>query len=233
MGFNYTLVVTSCNRHNLLLKTLDSFIKYANVLPEHTVIIEDGGVEAPDWILCDHQKRNLPKLWIKNDPKLGQTASIDRAYAEVKTEYLFHCEDDWEFFEPGFITESYKILREYPSISQVNLRGPMWGHTLINDPIYPFKIAEPGWGGGYGGLAWNPGLRRLSDYRNVFGTFMQHSVAVEQHVSNEIKRFAGLGIKVNPLKAGNAWREAFYSQMMIDRGFRIASLDGAYTQHIG
>lgn len=209
--FDYTLVLTSCNRHPLLRITLDSFIKYADVKPVHTIIVEDGQVDAPEWLNCDHQRNNLPKTWIKNNPKIGQVPSIDKAYAEVKTEYLFHCEDDWEFLDTGFVVRSYDILKEYPGISQVNLRGSKWGHTLIDDPRYPFKIAEPGWGGGYGGLAWNPGLRRLSDYKEVFGTFMEHKTGSER----------------------NAWRETFYSQMMLDRHFNIASLDKEYVRHTG
>ena len=233
-GLDYTLVVTSCNRHSLLLTTLDSFIKYADIKPRATIIVEDGGVDAPDWLACDHQTRNLPhKIWIKNNPKLGQTASIDRAYAEVKTPYIFHCEDDWEFIAPFFMSQSYDILREYPLISQVNLRGPNWGHTLINDSRYPFKIAEPGWGGGYGGLAWNPGLRRLSDYKNVFGTFVAHDSEANQHVATEIQRLERLGLHPTKESSCDGWKERLYSQMMLDKGFNIASLNREYVRHIG
>ena len=232
--FEYTLVITSCNRHPLLLRTLDSFIQYSDVKPKATIIVEDGGVNAPDWIKCEHQTRNLPnKVWITNNPKLGQVGSIDRAYSEVTTEYIFHCEDDWEFLAPGFIFKSYEILNTYPHISQVNLRGDSWGHTLVNDPRYPFKIAEPGWGGGYGGLAWNPGLRRLSDYKNVFGTFATYDVAADGHVAAERQRLSGLGIHSAPGSSCDAWKETYYSKVMLANGFNIASLNRQYVQHIG
>jgi hypothetical protein len=232
-GFEYTLVVTSCNRHSLLLATLDSFIKYVDIKPKATIVIEDGGVNPPDWILSDHQKRNLPSLWFVNSPKLGQTRSIDKGYAEVKTDYIFHCEDDWEFLDSGFILKSYEILGKYPKISQVNLRGPNWGHTLIDDSRYPFKIAEPGWGGGYGGLAWNPGLRRLCDYKSVFGTFAAHDSEADQHVAEEIQRLEKIGLHPTKGSSCDGWKERLYSKMMLDAGFNIASLDKEYVRHIG
>ena len=232
--FNYTLVITSCARHDLLRITLDSFIKYADLLPAATIIVEDGGVDAPAWLSSDHQKNNLPNTqFIKNDPKLGQVASIDRGYAEVKTPYIFHCEDDWQFIATGFVIPSYDILKEYSGISQVDLRGPAWGHTLVDDPRYPFKIAEPGWGGGYGGLAWNPGLRRLCDYKNVFGTFMEHAVPAEKHSDAETARIEGLNKPSPTGHEKNAWKEAYFSQMMLDREFNIASLDKEYVRHTG
>jgi hypothetical protein len=230
----YTLALTSCARHDLLRWTLDSFIKYADVKPVATVIVEDGGVDAPGWLYCDHQNNNLPnKTYIKNDPKRGQVASIDRAYAEIKTEYLFWAEDDWQFLETGFIRQSYDILRQYSRISQVDLRGPSWGHTLIDDPRYPFKIAEPGWGGGYGGLAWNPGLRRLSDYKKVFGTFMQHKTPAEKHSDAETARIASLQKPKPSDHERNAWKETYFSQMMLDENYNIASLNKEFVIHTG
>jgi hypothetical protein len=230
----YSLVVTACNRNALLRTTLDSFIKYADVKPVATIIIEDGGAEYPAWLDCDHQKNNLPnKTYIRNDPKLGQVASIDLAYSKVETDLILHAEEDWDFLATGFIRESYNILREYSGISQVNLRGPNWGHTLIDDPRYPFKIAEPGWGGGYGGLAWNPGLRRLSDYKKVFGTFMQHKTPAEKHSDDETQRIAGLQKPKPTDHERNAWKETYFSQMMLDANFNIASLPIEYCRHTG
>ena len=232
--FNYTLVITSCARHDLLRITLDSFIKYADLLPVATVIVEDGGVDAPAWLSCDHQKNNLPNTqFIKNDPKLGQVASIDRGYAEVKTPYIFHCEDDWQFIATGFVIPSYDILKDYSGISQVDLRGPAWGHTLVDDPRYPFKIAEPGWGGGYGGLAWNPGLRRLCDYKNVFGTFTGHAVPAEAHADGETARIEALKLKSPTSHERNAWKETYFSQVMLDKEFNIASLNKEFVRHTG
>lgn len=53
---------------------------------------------------------------------LGQIKSIDLAYQEVKTDYIFHCEDDWLFYRSGFIEDSMTILESDQSILTVWLR---------------------------------------------------------------------------------------------------------------
>jgi hypothetical protein len=215
--FDYTLVVTSCNRHELLRRTLDSFIKYADIPPVHTVIVEDGEVDAPDWMECSHQKDNLPKTWITNPSNLGQLANIDRGYSEVKTEYLFHCEDDWEFFETGFVRESYEILADYPAVSRVGLLDTDQIIPVIDDPRFPFRIAQPYFHGFWGGMSWQPGLRRLSDYKKVFGTFSGQVLP---------ETFKGRPFDCNAL------REAYFSNMMLDRGYVTAELKQC-VRHIG
>ena len=45
----------------------------------------------------------IEKKIIYNDVNIGQCKSIDKAYELVDTEYIFHCEDDWEFTSPNFI----------------------------------------------------------------------------------------------------------------------------------
>jgi hypothetical protein len=215
--FDYTLVVTSCNRHSLLRRTLDSFIKYADIPPVHTVIVEDGEVGAPDWMECSHQRDNLPKTWITNSSNIGQLANIDRGYAEVKTEYLFHCEDDWEFFETGFVRESYEILANYSVVSRVGLLDTDQIIPVIDDPRFPFRIAQPYFHGFWGGMSWQPGLRRLSDYKKVFGTFSGQVLP---------ETFKGRHFDCNAL------REAYFSNMMLDRGYVTAELKRC-VRHIG
>ena len=41
------------------------------------------------WLILGKQKKQVP--------------AIDQAYSLVETEWVFHCEDDWEFTKPGFI----------------------------------------------------------------------------------------------------------------------------------
>ena len=51
-----------------------------------------------------------------NRKPLGQIRSIARAYQSAESEYIYHCEDDWELFRGGF-------LREELAISEANLRS--------------------------------------------------------------------------------------------------------------
>jgi hypothetical protein len=110
-----TVVLTSCNRPELLEKTLISFIKYntyRNI--KETIIIDDSGIYGCNNIVLNKPYLNpyLKILNIKsiyNKTNIGQIQSIDKAYSYVKTKYIFHCEEDWEFLQTGFIEKSLKI----------------------------------------------------------------------------------------------------------------------------
>ncbi|MGV3344719.1 glycosyltransferase family 2 protein [Enterobacteriaceae bacterium LUAb1] len=185
-----TVVVTSCNRFDLLEQTLCSLDEYNTCPVKKVILIEDSGNE---------QVRNfVPEHWhcqvIVNNPKLGQIKSIDLAYSLVDTAYIFHCEDDWLFYRHGFMEDSIRILNKNSQILQVWLRdfvndvGLYYKfHTLshpekINGMTY-FRLGStnPTWQG----FSFNPGLRRLSDYEKVKPYFRDKTNAVtESELSN-------------------------------------------------
>ena len=74
---NVTLVITSCNRFDLLKKTLESFSKNNTYPIKEIIIIEDSG---------NPKIRNIiPNQWLDNtkliinEKNLGQIKSIDLA----------------------------------------------------------------------------------------------------------------------------------------------------------
>lgn len=171
----YTLVVTSSGRHGLLKNTLESFNSTCVIKPWKTIIVEDGPTPRPDWLPAEVE-------WIQNGTPRGQIFSVDKAYDKVITPYIFHCEDDWCFRQPGYLKESYEILEKYPDIFQVWLRGIPSEEEKRNSrviynvqphPTHPLSIAEYHWGGWQGGFSFNPGLRRLSDYQRL-GSYGRH-----------------------------------------------------------
>ena len=111
-----------------------------------------------------------------NDPPRGQMKSIDRAYADVTTPFIFHCEDDWRFFRSGFIEESLLLLAHFADISTVLCRRR--GQNLMHDVIayssgvsrfsgVEFRRPAVGAHEFWGGYSLNPGLRRLADYQRI------------------------------------------------------------------
>lgn len=203
-----TLVVTSCGRHDLLERTLRSFVRHNTFPIKETVIVEDSPLPPPSW-LADLTALGSRK-WIANGPRMGQIYSVDRAYAEVNTEYIFHCEDDWEFFRFGFMEESLDLLHDWPNVLQVWIRDDS-EHPVVMEH-YPFPIMKPEWrkerGEGWSGFAFNPGLRRLADYVKI-GSF-------GRHVSYN-KQFCG---------------ELALSRLYWDLGYVCAKLPAA-CKHIG
>lgn len=167
-----TLVVTSCGRMDLLKITLESFNRFNTAPIREVFITEDAGDEGVHAVIPAHWKEHCT-VFI-NRPKLGQLASIDLAYAHVTTPYVFHCEDDWEFYRPGFVEDSRTILDLRPEILQVWLRS--YNHDLrVHSPYirletreivggvacYPLVSDKPEWQG----FSLNPGLRRMKEYR--------------------------------------------------------------------
>ena len=151
-----TCVITSCNRMNLLRRTIESLKQYYDFAK--WIVIEDGGADVT------YLGTNF--IVINNPKKLGQIRSIDLDYAHVQTPFVFHCEDDWEFYRDGFIEESMQILNRYPKILQVHLRqqSDMNGHPVISRPDLSFDLLSTNYK--WKGFSFNPGLRRLKDYKN-------------------------------------------------------------------
>lgn len=217
MGSNITLVVTSCKRHDLLKLTLDSFMRVhcGGAKPDAAIIIEDSAEPMPDWLRenIHYYSANIGTVqWVQNEGRRGQISSIDRAYSLVKTDYIFHCEDDWEFvLGNGWMIESKQILEKYPSVMQVSLRGDSGWHQLIDKPPYEgFKVAMPHWHGGWGGISFNPGLRRLRDWHQI-GSYGRHVA------------YGTMGLK----------HELELSKMFLGAGFVIADLNRSIVVHTG
>jgi glycosyltransferase involved in cell wall biosynthesis len=116
-----TVVITSCNRQDLLEATLDSFLR-CNTFPIRQFIVIEDGDGANNQRLIE-KYRDLPFTWLATADRVGQVAAIDIAYSEISTDFIFHCEDDWEFTSPGFIEKSLCILKHDDQILQVWLRA--------------------------------------------------------------------------------------------------------------
>jgi len=156
------------------MDSLRWFNTYPNV---EYMIVEDSGAES----VYDQVTKQYGETCtvLCNRPKRGQIQSIDRAYSKVTSPYIFHCEDDWEFFRSGFIEDSMDILQADHSVLQVWLRNDL---LYGNEFRYEEMIQRSPSGVGYRivknqrsekhpnatpGFSFNPGLRRLSDYRRV------------------------------------------------------------------
>lgn len=167
--FAYTIVLTSCNRFDLLQQTLSSLFKYLDILPVEFIIIEDSGQSGLQDVL---DAFDFPFAVIQNSKNLGQAKSIDIAYAQVKTDYIFHCEDDWQFLRTGFIEQSLKILQHHKNVSVVQLRGREEQAKLRKLPAkehlsIQYFLALKSTDKRYFSYSYNPSLRRLSDYKRI------------------------------------------------------------------
>jgi hypothetical protein len=218
-----TLVVTSCGRRDLLNQTFQSFKRHNTYQITEMVLIEDG--------MLDHEVKDVALLLgllpdqvtiIKNAVNMGQIKSIDTAYAIVKSEFIFHCEDDWEFLAPGFIEQSMDILLSDPKLICVWLRAhnDTNGHPIEKNQYQtPFgstyRLLETHFRGIWHGFTFNPGLRRTKD-----------CLALIPLASQPI---------LHQFKGKTAVTESDISIHYFIRGYRAAITEriGGYVRHIG
>jgi GT2 family glycosyltransferase len=173
-GLNYrkvALVVTSCGRFDLLEKTLKSFSKFNGFPISEVIVVEDSCklLEA-DWV-SDILGISIDLVRVIQNPKnLGQIRSIDLAYEQVTADFIFHCEDDWEFLKPGFIEYSLDVLDSDSSVFCVWLRGledtnrhPIEKEIKFTNSGLDYRYMVSNYLGKWSGFTFNPGLRRSSD----------------------------------------------------------------------
>lgn len=166
----YTIVLTSCGRFDLLTETLKSLFNSLDIPPTRTIVIEDTGNAEVERAVTDLK---YPVEVVLNNPQLGQMKAIDKAYALVTTPYIFHCEDDWRFLRSDFLKESMTILQACADASMVCLRPRHELNPLIrNEPKIDVQgvqcfAQDPTKHPEYFGHSFNPGLRRLEDFKRL------------------------------------------------------------------
>lgn len=209
---NVTVVLTSCGRPDLLRKTLDSFFQYNTHPVKKFIIVEDSGLPPDQFDFLN----DYPVEVTHNGENIGQIKSILKAYDLVDTDYIFHCEDDWQFYRPGFIEQSIKVLETDPKILQVWIRGiqdtnshPVEHETKITPSGIKYKLLKLNYLGKWHGFSFNPGLKRIKDY-----------VPYDTITSYEGK--------------GNSGAEQEIGEYYYKKGFRGAIITGVgFVKHIG
>jgi hypothetical protein len=170
-----TVVLTSCNRTTLLDKTLESFVKMNTYPIKELILIDDSGIIGCNENVVKKYSGILSIRSIYNNVNIGQIQSIDKAYSYVSTKYIFHCEEDWEFLQHGFIEKSMQIFENNldEKIYTVWLRPHKCtsGHPIIYDNLNrgyfkmkpDFSYIHNGDKYTWCGFTFNPGLRKTID----------------------------------------------------------------------
>ena len=202
-----TLVITSCGRFDLLEETLDSFFE-CNTYPIKKIIITEDSTEGKklERLISKYDGKNQDFRLIVNETRLGQLKSIDKAYREIDTEYIFHCEDDWKFLKSGFIEKSMEVMEEDEKILVVGLRSKEdFKEDFFYDEDYVSKKGEHYYSVKGEIFTYNPALRRKKDM-DLFGS----------HEKLENQRY-----------------EEVLSDFYKKRGFKAIFFKEPYVTHIG
>lgn len=180
-----TLVLTSCGRFDLLDRTIESIgSSVISSLPNKIIIDDSGQESAKSYFDKYGDDWNI----ILNDKNIGQPKSVDKAYAQASTNYIFHCEDDW-LFDPSFST---KVLEDCIDILEHDDRGlqvtfrknsphPTKPEILRTPSEVEYQVSVPGWRGEWFGFSYNPSVVRKSSY----DSFGKYSGQREQDISKQ------------------------------------------------
>lgn len=181
-----THCLTIGRRPDLLRQTLASLGPLRD-LP--TLAINDFGDEASTAVLrecCPQGRMTGP------GHHLGHHPAVDAMYAEVRTPYIFHDEDDWHFSRTDFLGAALRLLEAEPAISVVCLRATL---DMPLDPADRAKIVTEARAGiryerldalhpQWHGFTFNPHLVRRTMWEELGG---YARFAKERHLSRHLR----------------------------------------------
>ena len=164
-----TTFVLSCNRLDLLEKTMESFLATRDYETK-MVIVDDSAEEGVFEILLEKYgsfsdiicfPRNRSQWW-----------AMDFMVSYCDSEYIFYLEEDWQFTKSGYLNKSKQILQKYREIGTVDVSNrtfewqgiDSYEKELIDGEFYwkkPWKISDYHlhWYGWIG----SPNLKRRED----------------------------------------------------------------------
>lgn len=159
-----TLFVTACKRPDLLETTLKTFVKYNTYPIEEVIIMEDSGQQGIDDFA--HSIFSCPVRILYTKKNRGVMRSIENGLQYIRTPYVFQSEDDWEFYDYGFIEKSFEILKKNSNITVVQLRSyqdlSRYNFPLVQKDNY-LTCGTPE--NNIGNFTNNPGLRTTENTR--------------------------------------------------------------------
>lgn len=159
-------LITSCNRYDLLSKTMHSLTTNQSYHLDFTIHedhpnlfkipYEMGGIHA-----------DFPQAMIQFTRGAGQHGSIERYLKHLKDKYYLHCEDDWEFSNHyDWISSSILLMDVDPMIIKVLARDTS-PHPCEHDQSFhhlKYGYLKPWMSDDYimwCGFSWNPGVTRV------------------------------------------------------------------------
>ena len=212
-----TLFITACKRPDLMYQTMLTFVAYNTYPIEEAYIFEDSGEQDIHPYISSLAPFPVKILYTKKNR--GQMRSIENGLQYIKTPFVFHCEDDWEFYDYGFIEKSLNILKKEPLMTSPWLRS-------YSDRLNNIKYTH---GDGYikfapevtNTLSFNPGLRTV-ETEKMFAPYTPDKLRTLcegglDHALYKIGRHAGMTDNVEGYVRHIGWHRHVYNTLGIEK----------------
>jgi hypothetical protein len=209
---------TSSKRIDLFKKMMLSF--YFTCLDikliSEFICVDDGSSEED----FKSMQKMFPKIRFIKNQKGGQVESLRILLKNVKTDYIFHTEDDWDFLiQDNYITKCLDIMKLDNRIREVTLR--FWDCIYVKQDNIDYRVHvfspmdyKKDWDiikkndCTIGGLTLNPGLIH-------FDTFKECLKGIHQKD-----------------KQDRTW-DRIIAKKFWDSGYKRANLNAKYINHTG
>ena len=230
-----TITSTTCKRLDLFKKTINSFLECCLDFDKFEIdkwLVMDDNSSQED---RDEMKKLYPFMTFYNKTRAqkGHARSINLMLRHVNTPYLFHLEDDWQFYyKDNFFTLLYQVLQEKDEYKQVLLNN-MYGEIPEHEQLI----------GGYWNRVAESGLNYIvheytatEEEKTVFNRKWQFkpNCAYWPHFSfrpglSKVQLFRDLG-EFNE----DVWHfEMNYAHKYVAKGYKTCFLPGMVCKHIG
>ena len=230
---NVTLAITSCRRLDLFVSTVSSFLNACADL--HLVgrfICIDDNSSAAD---RETMRRQFPffEFIFKGPEDRGHARSLNILRDTVRSPWLLHLEDDWQFFaRRPYIGQALEILEEDPALGQV-LFNRNYAETLDERAI-PGGFLRRTQRHGYRYRVHEHYPVDTECYRQFELSHVEPSNAWWPHYSlrpSLLRTSVFQSVGAFDESAGHF--EHDYARRYLQAGFRSAFFDGVYALHTG
>lgn len=227
-----TFTITTCKRYDLFEKTINSFInccKDINIIDEW-LLVDDNSTEEDR----NKMKKNYPffSFYFKRTEEKGHPKSMNIIKNKVDTAFIFHMEDDWQFFhKDNYISNCLEILTKNDKYGQC-LLNKNYGETEKDINIIG-GISEKT----ISGIKYfiHEYCKNEDEYKNFYKKHGEGlNSAYWKHFSfrpSLIKKYIFDMIGDFNEKVGHF--EQDYSNRYFEKGFLSVFLDGINCLHIG
>ena len=227
-----TFTITSCKRFDLFEKTMNSFLNCCKDIDKiDTWFCVDDNSSEDDRTKMKELYPFFNFYW-KTPTEKGHPRSMNIIRDFAKTEFIFHMEDDWKFFDKrNYISDCMAVLSENNSYGQCLInKNYAETHKCISIVGGEFKAAKNGTR--YFIHEYASTKEEQDEFDKKHGN--QRNCAYWSHFSFRPSLFRRKILTIlGPYNESSHHFEMDYSKKYASIGLKSTFLDGIYCLHIG